>query len=68
MTFIGKDGYPVETIKGRPFTNLIRILVHTSIKQTLSHPICGRCGHYRDAGCGSDYIPSTDARVIKSRE
>ena len=53
MTFIGKDGYPVETIKGRPFTNLIRILIHTSIKQTLIHPICGRCGRPGDAGCGT---------------
>ena len=68
MTFMGKDGYPVETIKGRPFTNLIRILIHVSIKQTLSHPICGRCGRPRDAGCGSDYIPLTDARVTKLRE
>jgi hypothetical protein len=25
-----KDGWPVERIKGRPITNLLRIILHTS--------------------------------------
>ena len=28
-TFLGKDGWPVETIKGRPILNFIRRLIHT---------------------------------------
>ncbi len=45
MTFIDKDGWPVETIKGRPITNLIRILLHTSIWQTVNYIICAMRGH-----------------------
>lgn len=29
MLFIGKDGYPVERVKGRWFLNLLRLLFHT---------------------------------------
>lgn len=29
MISIGTDGHPVETIIGRPFTNFIRLLIHT---------------------------------------
>lgn len=29
ILFIDKNGYPVEKIKGRRITNIIRILLHT---------------------------------------
>lgn len=29
MEFIAKDGFPVERIQGRWFTNFIRLLLHT---------------------------------------
>lgn len=33
--FRDKHGWPVVKIKGKPITNIIRILIHTDIKQTL---------------------------------
>jgi hypothetical protein len=35
MKLRDKYGWPVERIKGRPITNIIRLIIHTSIKQTL---------------------------------
>lgn len=37
-------GWPVERIKGRPVTNAIRLLLHTSLWQTWRHRNC-RCGY-----------------------
>ena len=34
MELRDKYGYPVERVKGRYITNFIRLLTHTSIKQT----------------------------------
>lgn len=34
MVFRDKFGYSVELIVGRPITNVIRIMLHTNIKQT----------------------------------
>ena len=34
MKLRDKYGWPVERIKGRPFVNFIRLLLHTNIKQT----------------------------------
>ena len=35
MKLRDKHGWPVERIKGRPITNLIRVILHTNIYQTL---------------------------------
>jgi hypothetical protein len=35
MIFRDKYGWPVERIIGKPITNLVRLLLHTNIKQTL---------------------------------
>ena len=32
-----RNGWPVERIKGRPITNCIRLLLHTSIVRTWKH-------------------------------
>ena len=29
MVFLDKFGWPVETVKGRPVLNLLRLLIHT---------------------------------------
>ncbi len=34
MKLRDKYGYPVEVIKGKPIINLIRLIIHTNIKQT----------------------------------
>ena len=34
MILRGKDGWPVELLIGRPITNAIRLLIHTSIRET----------------------------------
>ena len=36
ITIFGKDGWPVERIYGKPFTNLLRILIHGSLRQTFT--------------------------------
>lgn len=35
MILRDKYGYPVEKIEGKTFTNFIRLLIHTNIKQTI---------------------------------
>ncbi len=35
MTFRDSYGWPVERIRGRPITNLIRLLIHTNLRQTI---------------------------------
>lgn len=37
MTIRDKYGYPIETIKNRPFISFIRILIHSNIKMTLKY-------------------------------
>lgn len=34
MKFRDRDGWPVERFIDRPFTNFIRLLLHTSIRKT----------------------------------
>lgn len=51
-----KLGLPVETFKGRPITNLIRLLLHTNIRRTLGKKSFAvknwlGCAHCRDNGC-----------------
>ena len=45
MHFVDKLGWPVETIKGRPVLNFLRILIHTArIRRGKFHPtITRRC-------------------------
>lgn len=35
ILFLDKYGYPVEKIKGRTLTNLLRILIHVNIIKSL---------------------------------
>jgi hypothetical protein len=37
MTWRDSYGWPVERIKGRRVTNFIRLLLHTSLWQTIKH-------------------------------
>ncbi len=60
MTLRDKYGWPVETICGRWFTNAIRLLLHTNMRQTLRNQepgICVRCGEPRSEKCGTDFVP-----------
>jgi hypothetical protein len=38
---IGKDGFPVEFIKGRPILNFFRLLIHTNHDRTMTGALVG---------------------------
>ena len=69
MILRDKDGWPVETIKGRPITNFIRRVLHTSLIETIKGkracPTCNMSvdGHgdaHHQPGCPNDPITQTD--------